>query len=148
MLERTTLQFRRIACKQDHDGMQVGACRLVDPVRGIIASGIAEHLRSRHHALAEFLRRACERCLVHPERTQAVPGECHGDPALVLLHGFAHGLRGVDLVQDGGEPRPPTGRIGEREELVAAGQRRGASQQDVLDVVSFKHGGLALAHCI
>ena len=71
MFERTTLQFRRITCKQDHDGMQVGACSLVDPVRGIIASGIAKYRRPCHHPLAEFLRQSGERGLVHPERPQA-----------------------------------------------------------------------------
>ena len=37
----------------------------------------------------------------------------------------------------------PGDRIGEREKLVATGQRRGAAQQDVLDVIQFKHGGVA-----
>ena len=61
---------------------------------------------------------------------------------------LAHGLRGVDPVQNGGEPCPPTHGIFEREELVAAGQRGGAVQEDVLDIVNFKHGKGLAAHCI
>ena len=51
---------------------------------GWFGAGVAEHLRARGHALPELLRERGERSLVHAERAQAVPGEGHRHPALVL----------------------------------------------------------------
>ena len=44
-----------------------------------------------------------------------------------------------DPVEQFGQPRPAAGGVVERQELVAAGHRRGAGQQDVLNVVELKH---------
>jgi len=79
---------------------------------------------------------------VDAECAQSGPGESQCDPA----------FRGIDGAPDVGgrlcegkhlgEPRSTTGCRLEGEELVASGERRRPSQQDVLDVVEFE------CHCI
>jgi len=46
----------------------------------------------------------------------------------------------VNLFQDLGKPCAAACGIAEREELVAAGKRRSASQENVLYVIKLKHG--------
>jgi hypothetical protein len=121
--------------------MQLGAGSLVHPVRRIIRSGVTEDRRPRRHALAKLLWKRGEDPILYPERPEAVTGEGHGDPPLILFHGFAHGLRRMDPAQYLGQPRPAAGGIPEREELVATGQCGGTGQQDVLDIVKLEHGG-------
>ena len=83
VLGAAALAFGGIAGEEDDDGVQVRAGQTADPVVGVIRAGIAEHLRAGRHALPELLRKRGERGFVHAERAQAVPGECHGHPALV-----------------------------------------------------------------
>ncbi len=56
-----------------------------------------------------------------------------------LVHRGGGVRGGLRLVQQLGEPGPPAGRRVERQELVATRDGRRAGQQDVLDVVEFKH---------
>ena len=82
-----------IAGEQDRDGVKVRAGEASDPVVRMILSGVAEHLRAGDHALLELFGERGQRTLIHAKRAQAVPGEGHRHPALVLFDRSPH-LRG------------------------------------------------------
>ena len=65
--------------------MKVRAGEATDPVVRMILSGVAEHLRAGNHALLELFGKRGQRSLVHAKCAQAVPGEGHRHPALVLF---------------------------------------------------------------
>ena len=75
------LALRDVARKEDDDRVEVGARQSAHPIVGMVVARVAEHLGAGDHALAELLGKGRQRSLVHAERTQAVPGEGHGDPA-------------------------------------------------------------------
>jgi hypothetical protein len=51
----------------------------------------------------------------------------------------AHRCGRMDLLFDARQPCPPARPLAERQKLVPSDQRGGARQEDVLDVVEFKH---------
>ena len=116
-----------------------GLARPPTQLSGWFASGVAEHLRASHHALPELLRERGQRSLVNTQCSQAIPGERHGHPAPFLLHRSTD-LRGrLNLLPDRRQPRPCARRISKRQEFVSPRQRWHSHQQDVLNVIKFKH---------
>src|SRR5262249_49270170 len=75
------LPLRHVAREQNHDRMKVRAGEAAHPVIGMVRARVAEHLRTRRHALAELLRKRRKRRLVDAKRSQAIPGEGDGDPS-------------------------------------------------------------------
>src|SRR5437588_4916347 len=82
VLGLATLALNDVAGKQNDYGMEVWIGEATDPVGGMIFSAVTEHLRAGDHALLELFRERCERCLVHTQSTQALPGEGHRHPAI------------------------------------------------------------------
>jgi len=111
---------------------------------GRVRTGIAEHLRPRRHTLLELLGKRSERGLIQSERPKAVPRESRCHPALVLIDVVTHRRSGVNLLLDCRHPGAAAGSIAKGQKLVAGRERRGARQQQVLDVVEFEHRDLFL----
>ena len=113
----------------------------------MILAGVAEHLRAGDHALLELFRERGQRSLVHAKCPQAVPGEGHRHPAIVLIDRSPH-LRGrLHLFQDRRQPCPSARGVAKREKLVSSRERGSAGQQDVLNVVEFKHDCIGVPAC-
>src|SRR6266566_8026190 len=118
---------------------RLGLARPPTPVVWMVCSCVAEHLRAGHHALPELFRERGQRSLVNTQCTQAIPSERHGHPALFLFDRSTD-LRGrLNLLPDRRQPRPSARRISKREEFVSPRQRWHSHQQDVLNVIEFKH---------
>ena len=139
VLRDAPVLLRFVPRKENDDRMQIGAGKLADPMFGSIRAVVAEHLRPRRHALLELLRKRGERSLVQSERAQAVPGESGCHPTLVLVDAGAHRRRGMNGLFDRRHPGAPAGSVAKRQKFVAGRERRGAGQQQVLNVVEFEH---------
>ena len=131
--------FRVVPRKENDDCVQVGAGKPTHPMLGRMRAGIAEHLRPRRHALLELLGKRGKRGLIQSKRAKPVPGEGRRHPALVLIDAAAHRRGRVNLLLDCRHPGAAARSITKRQKLVACRQRRGAGQQQVLDVVEFEH---------
>ena len=139
MLQDAPALLRFVTRKEDDDGMQIGAGELADPMFGGIDAVVAEYRSPGRHALLELLRERGERSLVQSERAQAVPGESHRHPALVLVDAGAHRRRRTNRLLDRRHPGAAASAVAERQKFVPRGERRGARQQEVLNVVEFEH---------
>ena len=140
VLRHASLALRFIAGEKDNDGVQSRARQATYPVVWMVCSCVAEHLRAGHHTLPELFRERGQRSLVNTQCTQAIPSERHGHPALFLFDRSTY-LRGrLNLLPDRRQPRPSARRISKREEFVSPRQRWHSHQQDVLNVIEFKHG--------
>ena len=85
VLRDAAVVFRVVPREENDDRVQVGARKSAHPMLGSVATGIAEHLRPRRHALLELLRKRGERSLIQSKRAKPVPGESRRHPALVLI---------------------------------------------------------------
>ena len=139
MLRLAAIALRAIAGEEDGDGVQVRAGQAAHPVVGVIGARVAEDLGAGDHALLELLGERAQRRLVHSQRPQAVPGEAHGHPAVVLVHRGARLGGRLHRRQEAREPAPPGRGAAEGQELIARRHRRCPGEQDVLDVVEFQH---------
>ena len=139
VLRDAPVVLRRVPRKENDDRMQIGARKAADPMFGGVHAGVAEHLRARRHALLELLRKRRERSLVQSERAEAVPGESRRHPALVLVDARTHRGRRMNRLFDRRRPGAAPGSVAKRQKFVSGGERRGAGQQQVLDVVKFEH---------
>src|SRR5579862_8412249 len=74
-----------------------------------------------------------------------MPREGNGDPALLGIDRLAHRIHRAHALQHRRQPGATGRRIPEGKEFVAAGHRRGARQQNMLDVVELEH---AARYCI
>src|SRR5439155_4941663 len=146
------LATRTLCCisrKKDNDRVKVWTRHVVHPVLGTICAGIAEYFRAGDHALPEFLWERAQRGVIYTQRAQAIPCECHRDPAFVLVDGLAHRLRGMHLFQNRRQPRPSACGVSKREKFIASCEGRRAGEQNVLNIVELEHTLVApLDHCI
>src|SRR5438094_2639658 len=139
MLGARPLARRGVAREEDDDGVQVGTGESTHPLVGMVRTGITEDIRARCHALLKLLRKGGQRSLVHTERPQAVPGECHGHPSLVGFDRRTCRVRRLDLFPDGGNPLASCHRFTKREKFVSSGERWRAGQENVLYVIELEH---------
>src|SRR5579863_5029132 len=105
----------------------------------MVRAGVAEDLPPGRHALPEFLRKCRERRLVHSECPQSVPGEGHGYPSCFKIDPATDRLGRRHLLFYGLKPSAPQSGFLKRNKLISSGQRRYAREQNVLNVVEFKH---------
>ena len=149
MLGSAALPFGGVAGKQYRNGVKVGPGEAAHPVVRMILSGVAEHLRAGDHSLPELLGKRGQRSFVHAQCAQAVPGEGHRHPAFVLVDRSLHRRGRLHLVCNRRQPGPSARGVAKRKEFVSPRECRRARQQDVLDVVEFKHAmPLVVDHCI
>src|SRR5262245_9149322 len=106
----------------------------------MIRFGITENFGSGGHALFELLRERGERCFVHAESLEAVPGERHSYPTLVLIDRIQDIRRRLHGLENLVQPPSATRSFAKGQKLIASGECRSARQQDVLYVVNFQHG--------
>jgi hypothetical protein len=119
--------------------VEVLAGQPANPVFGSGGAGVAEDARACCHAFPELVGEGGKGLLGHAERAKAIPRERQRNPAIRPLHRGLHIGRRLHLVEQLGQPSATTcGRI-ERQKFVASRDRRGAGQQDVLDVVELEH---------
>ena len=119
------------------------------PVVRMIRARVAEHLRAADHALLELLGERGQRRLVHAQRAQAVPGEGHGHPALILVSTDRRACcRRLHLVEDAREPGASARRSRETTGTRSApsARARGSSRMCWMSSSSSMHG--PDAHCI
>src|SRR3954454_15904864 len=149
VLSQAALALGGVAGEQDGDGVKLWAGEASNPVGGMILSGVAEHLRAGNHALLELFGERGERALIDTECAQAVPGEGHRHPALVFFD-RSQDFRGrLRFLTNRGQPGPTTRGVAKRKKFISPRERGRPSQQDMLDVVIFKHGASrGWDHCI
>ena len=151
VLGHATLALGGIAGEQDRNGVKVRAREVVDPVSGslapvspsISARATMPCLNSSGNVASDASSTPSAR---RPFQVKATVTQ-----RLLLFDGLRMVFARTDCtlfknVADS-HARPPAASA-KREKLVAAGQRRGAGQQDVLDVVELKHSMAARGHCI
>ena len=111
MLQLAALVLSGVAGEQDGDGVEVRAGETAYPVLWIIFSGIPQHFCARDHALLELFRERGQRALIYTKCAQAVPGEGHRYPALVVVDRSSD-LRGrLHLFANRFQPSSPARRV-------------------------------------
>jgi hypothetical protein len=129
-----------VAGEQDGDGVKLRAGEASNPVVRMILSGVAEHLCAGNHALFELFGERGQRALIDAECAQAVPGEGHRHPALVFFD-RSQDFRGrLRFLTNRGQPGPAARGVAKRKKFISSGERGRPSQQNMLDVLIFKHG--------
>src|SRR5262249_39401195 len=140
MLPRTALALCGIASKENSDRMQVGAGETTCPMIGMVGASVAEHLRPSRHALTKLFRKCSKRGVAHPKGAEPGPREGNGRPARLRLGQTPGRLGRGHLIEDACEPCPSVRRLAKGEKFVSTGESRHPRDQNVLDVLKFKHG--------
>ena len=148
MLGPAALPFGGVAGKQDRNGMKVGPGEAADPVVRMIwpvspsisARATMPCLNSSGNVAREASSTPSAR---RPFQVKATVTQ-----RLFLSTEAVHRCGRLHRFQDCRQPGPSTRGVAKRKEFVSAGERRRARQQDVLDVVEFKHGMRLAVHCI
>ena len=129
----------RIAREKNYDGVQRRTGETANTLVGTVAAFIAEHFRTRRHALLEFFGKCSERLLIQSKGAQSLPRERNGDPSLLAFDRFSDLLSRSNLVQNPRQPGSSLGGLTKREKLVSTRNRGDTRQEKILDVVALKY---------